>query len=235
MNTAIHYYMAGLGQSDQQDQQQTNQQVKTVAQGASTAAIQIINGNYVGGIGTALMTAAPFTGIAAPFLIVAGAAAEVMGAIGIGKGCGQTCIAATDFANQAENILRQNLNTYMAQSPRYQSAQTAALNIFDQVWAALISVQACGNPALGDAGKRCISDRQRGSCKYRGADGQCWNWFVGYRDPIANDSSVIPDPVSASILGSTASSALTSAGIDPTMLLIVGGVGLALVLIGSSS
>jgi hypothetical protein len=50
-----------------------------------------------------------------------------LGAIGIGKGC-ETCITATEFANQAEPFLRQNLNTYLAlPTPRYQSQQQAAL------------------------------------------------------------------------------------------------------------
>jgi hypothetical protein len=70
--------------------------------------------------------------------------------------------------------------------------------------------QYCGQPSLGQAGQNCITDRERGACKYQtsgcalstgtppvwgcGANGsgnQCWNWFIGYRDPIANDT---PNP-----------------------------------------
>lgn len=245
MNTSLHYYRAGmspgLGQcgsgsggtgSGSQSQQQCPS-IAVTATGAATAATQIINGKYLSGVGTALLTAAPYTGPAAPFVAVAGAAAEILGAIGIGQGCGQTCITATAYANQAEDVLRQNLNTYMAQpTPRYQSAQTAALNIFDTVWAGLVSVQACGNPMLGDAGKRCITDRQRGSCKYTGSDGKCWNWFVGYRDPIANDPNVVSDAAAA---GSSVTGALTSTGIDPTWLMIGGGVAVAFLLIQGMS
>jgi hypothetical protein len=44
--------------------------------------------------------------------------------------------------------------------------------------------------SLGDAGARCISDRQRGGK---------WDWFAYYRDPIANDSNVISDAVGANL------------------------------------
>lgn len=213
MNTATHYYMRGMGQTggQQQQQQQTQTQinVQQMAQGASSAAIQMINGNYVSGAGTALLTAAMIPSPATPFLAIAGAAAEILGAIGIGKGCGQTCILASQYANKAEPILQQNLDTYMAQpTPRSQSAQTAALNIFDQVWQGLVS--ACSSPTLGDAGKRCVTDRQAGACVWKAkapqypgqpAAGACWNWFNGYRDPIANDTNVVADSSTSTFLG----------------------------------
>lgn len=224
MNTAIHYHHAGMGANPPPT---TAQLASGAATGSATAAAQIINGNYVGGAGSVLMTASLIPGPQQIFLAVAGAAAELMGAIGIGKGCGNTCIAATEFANQAEQILRQNLNTYMSlPTPRYASQQTAALNIFDQTWAALISVQACGNPALGSAGKNCITDRQAGSCKYKDANGNCWNWFVGYRDPIANDTNIQAD---------TAVSTLsTGTGIDPTILMIGAAAAVVLFLVSQS-
>ena len=99
----------------------------------------------------------------------------------------------------------------------YASMQQAYLALFDGTWAAL--VKACSDPNLGAAGQRCITDRQAGSCAYhvspggwtQGADGQwtfvpygangsgdvCWNSFVGRRDPVANDPTVVPDPVGA--------------------------------------
>ena len=93
------------------------------------------------------------------------------------------------------------------------SLQAAALNNFDTVWNALKT--ACSDPSLGAAGQRCISDRQQGSCAYKvspggwqngvyvyngpnGSGSSCWNWFVGYRDPIANDPTVVPDPTPTS-------------------------------------
>lgn len=132
------------------------------------------------------------------------------------SGCGATCTQATTIANQVANLLQQNLTGYMSlPQPHYASVQAYYLSIFDQTWAQLM--QACGNPQLAAAGQRCITDRQAGACTWKaspggwtqGSDGTwtyqgygaagsgsaCWNWFVGYRDPIANDPTVVPDPV----------------------------------------
>jgi hypothetical protein len=231
MNTAIHYRLAGMGAPTTTTP--TNAQLAQAgAAGATVAAAQIIRGNYVGGAGSVLLTASMVPGPQQIFLAVAGAAAELLGAIGIGKGCGNTCIEATAFANQAEPLLQQNLATYMAiPAPRTQSEQQAALNIFDQIWAGLTSVQACGNPALGSAGKACISDRQSGSCAYKDANGQCWNWFVGYRDPIANDPNVVPDTAASTVAGAV-SSVIPGLNIDPTLLMV--GLGLVVVFMVAS-
>jgi hypothetical protein len=136
------------------------------------------------------------------------------------SGCGQTCIVSTEFANKAGDLMTQNLNAYLAlPSPRSRTAQAAYLSNFDTFWAWLS--QQCSNPALGDAGKRCISDRQAGACVFhaatpggwnKNADGSwsytpygpavssggvCWNWFIGLRDPIANDPAVVDDSIAA--------------------------------------
>lgn len=124
-------------------------------------------------------------------------------------GCGDTCVQATQIANQVAGILGQNVNAYLSQPVHYRSVQQAYLSIFDQTWQKL--VQACGNPALQAAGQRCITDRQQGACVWKASPGgwsngqytgygpagsgdACWNWFVGYRDPIANDPTVVDDP-----------------------------------------
>ena len=147
------------------------------------------------------------------------------------SGCGQTCIETSQWANQAETLLGQNIATYFAiPAPRSMSQQNAALANFDAVWARL--VQMCSDPSTGDAGKRCISDRQAGSCAYTQPAskvppwgtppaGACWNWFAGYRDPIANDSAVYDDSVSAAVdsAGSSVSSALDSTGLSTPALL----------------
>lgn len=104
------------------------------------------------------------------------------------SGCGQTCVVTSQWANQAADALQKNLDAYMAlPSPRTTAQQGVALANFDAIWEAL--KQQCGQPGTGDAGKRCISDRERGACHYKN-NGECWNWFVGYRDPIANDHVV---------------------------------------------
>lgn len=158
------------------------------------------------------------------------------------SGCGPTCIQASDYANQAEPLLRQNLNAYFSlPKPRSQSAQATALANFDAVWSK--AVQLWQDPALGNAGKRAISDRQAGACTWKqtanyGADisaagepaiGACWNWFSGYRDPIQNDPSVVPDAQAA--LPSGSGSLLSGGGSLSPLLLIAAAVALGVALL----
>jgi len=159
------------------------------------------------------------------------------------SGCGVTCVETSQWANQAEPLLRQNLDAYFAlPKPRAQSAQAAALANFDAIWAQLQKL--CSQPGTGNAGKRCISDRQAGACTWKqtatySADimaagepqiGQCWSWFSGYRDPIQNDPNVAPDSQAASAAGN--SLLLGGSTISPWALaglaaLIIAGVWLA--------
>jgi len=118
---------------------------------------------------------------------------------------------ATKIVNSIEPKLIENIQGYFS-GPRTKASQAQALANFDAAWEAL--KQACMNSQLGDAGRRCIADRDRGSCHYRARctrydhgicieygsvdpSGDCWNWFVGYRDPIANDPvpNMKPNPV----------------------------------------
>lgn len=230
------------------------QQEASAISGAAGGIVQAIKGNPVGGAGTSALAIAPFTGPAAPFVAIAGAVAEILGAIGVGKGCGQTCITASNYANQAEALMNQNLNAYVSLTTRYQSQQTQALQNFDQLWAGLVS--ACSNPALNDAGKNCISQRQSGSCAFKTSPGQgcqpsqsnCWvncvyspggpngsgnacgDWFIFYRDPIANDPCVQPDPPASGSTSTTASTTGLNANMTP--LLLIGGVVLLLAMGG---
>jgi len=118
------------------------------------------------------------------------------------SGCGQTCIVTSQWANEAAAVMEQNLHAYFAlPAPRPRSAQIVVLATFDDLWARL--VQQCGDPSTGDAGKACISDRQAGACKWRQNQeptlpgeprlGECWNWFNGMRDPIAQDANTYDD------------------------------------------
>jgi hypothetical protein len=149
------------------------------------------------------------------------------------SGCGQTCVQASNIANQVEPILQENLNQYLSAPVRYASMQAAAANNFQTAWNAL--AQNCANPQLAQAGQRCISDRQRGACTWKtsaggwtqsaggswsyiapGPDGSgstCWDWFLGYLDPILNDPEVVPDPIPGA---AAASGLLSSFGIDPS-------------------
>ena len=163
-----------------------------------------------GSIGAGLLAAAPFAGPAAPFLAVAGIAAELLATFGVGSGCGQSCILSSQYANQAETVFRQNITTYFSLAvPRSATAQAAALRIFDSIWTDLVAQ--CSVASLGTAGKTCISDRQSGACKWKAtadspwpggpAQGVCWNWFNAYRDPIANDPNVVADSASSMVSG----------------------------------
>jgi hypothetical protein len=92
-------------------------------------------------------------------------------------------------ADQAETMLKKLLAVWNA-GDRFASQQKDALLAFDTVWAWLVSVQGCGNPELGGYGERCISERAA-SGTVPGTQG---NWFSWYRDVIANDTTVRPDP-----------------------------------------
>lgn len=107
------------------------------------------------------------------------------------KGPGQR-IRTTEIVNELEPELLKNVQGYLA-GPRTVSSQALALKNFDNVWALL--EQNCRTEEMGDPGIRCVEDREAGACIWK-ADGECWNWFVGYRDPIAND---VPKP-DASVL-----------------------------------
>jgi hypothetical protein len=117
----------------------------------------------------------PVLGGAIAGMIAAGSA--IASALGVGSGCGQTCIEATQIVNQAEPLFEQNVALYQSG----QIDQATAIATFDNMWAAV--EQACsGIP--GAAGTNCVADRQEGACKWRDVNGECWNWFKGYRDPL---------------------------------------------------
>ncbi len=155
------------------------------------------------GAGSALAIAAATHLIAAaavPFIGPAIAGAALLAAYLIkNSGCGQTCIQTSEWANQAQAALKQNIDAYFALPvPRSKENQQLALQTFDSVWDTLVHM--CGDPQWGDAGKACIADRQRGACKWKATEnsqwpggvqlGECFNWFAGFRDPIANDPNV---------------------------------------------
>lgn len=157
------------------------------------------------------------------------------------SGCGETCVISTDLVNKLEPKLKDNVQAYLAvPTPRPRAAQIAALANFDNAWAWLSSSQACGASQLGDAGRRCISDREEGSCKWKDSSGSCWNWFIGYRDPIAHDTQVTDTPESDQAIlamGSDPTNAVAQAmaqsgggglNLDSKSLLLIGGLVLVL-------
>jgi hypothetical protein len=123
------------------------------------------------------------------------------------SGCGQTCIETSSWANQAAAALQKNLDAYFAlPAPRTQAQQAVAIANFNTIWQQLVA--ACGQAGTGNAGVRCISDRQQGACTWKQkyapvypgepAIGACWNWFNGYLGPIQQDT-VVPDTVESTL------------------------------------
>lgn len=208
-----------------------NTQIQQDITGA-TGAASAVGGTIASFIGTPLLGAAVSGAITA-----AGAIANVIA--GIFSGCGDTCVKTSQFANQVEPLLQQNVAKYLEQPIRTQSMQAAFLQVFDQAWSQL--VQLCSNPQYGSAGQRCITDRQRGACTWHGNPGQwvqdatgnwtvqagpagCWNWFNGYRDPIANDPAVVPDSVLTAPTSSSGATAASTPGSSVLPLLVVAGI-----------
>jgi hypothetical protein len=123
------------------------------------------------------------------------------------SGCGQTCVQATRVVDTVEaQYLKPLLAQWQAAPIKTESLRAAYLKVFD--YAASMVMQGCGDPALGDAGRRCISERLTRGGEVPGTGG---NWLVWYRDPIANDPSVVPDAPG----GAAGTSLLTSLGLDP--------------------
>jgi hypothetical protein len=130
-------------------------------------------------------------------------------------------IATTAIVNQAEKLLQQNLAAWQGLPAEQKTAATQqqALANFDNVWNQVL--KACGSGAYGSAGQACIADRQQGACHYTGPGGACWNWFTGYRDPIANDSTV-----AASLVANPLAAIFPGMTLDPDLLLGLAAIGI---------
>lgn len=132
----------------------------------------------VGGLMAAIPAIAAATGPFAPIAIAVGSLVAFLGGM-VGGGCGQTCVVASQNTNQIEDAMKANLAAFRAG----QIDQSTALATFDSLWQQQASMcQQVGGPRAG----QCVSDRQAGACTWKDATGVCWNWFSGYRDPIAN-------------------------------------------------
>lgn len=171
--------------------------------------------------------------------IAAGIAALGMTLAQVFSGCGQSCTQATTVVNQVDPLLKQNVTLYLGSPTRTKSMQAAALNNFDASWASV--VQACQQIG-GQGGAGCLSDRQQGACNWKtspqgwtvangtctwtppgpnGSGTACANWFTLYRDPIANDPCVQPDPSPVSSAATSVASALgIPSNVDFTGLLL---------------
>lgn len=167
------YIRGGMGASQQQD-----------AATVGTSLTQI----------SAALAKIPGAQVAAPFVAIAGALANIVSLFGPNPDNTIT----TGWVNQIEaDVLQPNLAAWNALAPADKSpeAQTAALAIFQEGWNQV--VQLCSNVQLGSAGTSCIADRQNGACHWTLTGetpgvppNNCWNWWSGYHDPIANDPQV---------------------------------------------
>lgn len=135
------------------------------------------------------------TGPAAPFIMAA--AALVQPLTKIIRGCGQTCIDASKYADTAEQYIKQLHQSYFAELNRCKEAQVAALQYIDGVFAWL--ERGC-SAVGGNAGRNCISERlvKGGSAPWCPTGTGC-DWITLYRDPIANDPQVKPCSVGGSV------------------------------------
>lgn len=196
--------------------------------GLSGAGSTII-GAAGGAAGTSIGVFAPIVfgaaagpiGIAVGAVIAAGAA--IVSALGIGSGCGPTCVQATQVVNQAEPTFQANLDAY---ENGVIDQSTAQAN-YNNMWAAI--KQACsGIP--GAAGTNCVGDREQGACKWKQtgqpqypgqpAYGDCWNWYEAYYRPLTLAPVNAPVSSTSTIVGDLTSS-LTS---SPLLLVAVAGI-----------
>lgn len=109
-------------------------------------------------------------------------------------------VATTKIVEDVELPLRELVAGYWA-GPRTVSSQRQALAAFDAGWQFIL--QNCGNPEMGDPGRRCISERDRGGI---------YDFFKAYRDPIAQDPDVRPDPQPKSAAADLVESVFGAAG-----------------------
>jgi len=201
------------------------------ASGASAVlgSIAASGGSVLGLTGAALSAAVPIVGAALA------AATMLVQYLVVNSGCGQTCVVTSEWANKAADALQQVLDGYFAlPAPRTEAQKALAVANFKTIWDQLRA--ACGQPGTGDAGKRCISDREAGACTWRQkytpvypgqpAVGECWNWFNGYLGPIEADR-VVPDPSpvdeASAAVGSFFSGGADGAGFDALPVLVIGG------------
>lgn len=124
-------------------------------------------------------------------------------------------LATSAQANEVEPLLARNVEEYLA-GPRTPESRAVALKNFDDVWTWLSGPNACGNPQMGEPGRRCIQERGR-----TGRPSWGKNWFELYRDPIEQDQ-----PATGQTLNATASqlmAAITGAnGLGNNALLFIG-------------
>ena len=192
--------------------------VVTSTGGAIASAGGLVSGTIVG------LPAGVVIAAVGAFVALAG---QVISALGIGSGCGPTCVQATSVVNQAEPLLNENLLSYEAGNIDQATAQSN----FNQILNGVKS--ACGG-IPGTAGQNCVSDRAQGSCKWKQTAspqfpgqpnvGECWNWYNAYYLPLTYPSvTVSSNSGSSSVGGFSVSNPLMIGGALLLVGLMIGG------------
>ncbi len=142
-------------------------------------------------IGTGISIAGSAAALAVPIVgPIAAGIGLIISALGIGGGCGQTCVQSSNAVQQWAPAVTQ-LGQLWQQTMQQQGGcitsaqQQQFLSGFDQLWQWL--VQQC-TAVGGQGGRQCIADRQRGGKA---------DVFAQWRDPIAN-SPICNSPATAS-------------------------------------
>jgi len=218
--TLSYYTIPGLGD--------TAQAVTATTQAALAS---------LGASASAMTSIALALGVSVPVLggVVAGLTLAVPYIVNQFKGCGVTCTAASRIADEAESYLKANLEGYLT-GPRTQTSRAVALDTATKLLDAVR--QGCSNPALQDAGRRCISERliEGGSAPWCPTGTGC-DWITLYLNPILHDVPV-PDHTVTDIAGNTGGS-IDFGGMFPdtpegnNKMLIVGALALGVVLLVS--
>lgn len=159
-------------------------------------------GGAAAATGGIIAAAVPSLALAGPIGAAVGGVLALLGVLGVGGGCGQSCITASNDANAIEAALKANLQAFLSGN----IDQATALANFNSLWRLQLQ-QACAQVG-GSAGENCISDRQAGACKWTtspggwqpqsdgsfqyvapgpaGSGDACWNWDLAYRQSIAD-------------------------------------------------
>lgn len=177
-------------------------------------------------------------------LILAAAAgvAKILAALGVGEGCGSTCIQATSIVNNAEPAFLANVQQYEAG----QITQSQAIDTYNNLWSAL--AVAC-HAIPGTAGQTCLSDRQQGACTWKQtsdgdtlglpgvpAVGECWNWYLGYYVPLTYPPVNAPAASAGSSAGSSSTGASSSiGGLSTSTIYLIGAAALVVFALGGSN
>lgn len=114
-------------------------------------------------------------------------------------GCGDTCRTASAVSNTADTLFAIVSQDYWGMpAPRPMSAKNAAIAYMNAIEKWFITQ--CANPALGDAGVRCVRERTGGGCvpgcpHTCGTTGDqcCCNYETNFKNPIINDAAVYDD------------------------------------------